>query len=466
MFPPVSRPALVASLLGLLAACGSRSTLTPSGADDTAGSGATGGQGGAGAGTSTPLPTGTAGAGGGAGGAPISCDTVVLDGLPRSPATHIGGAEQGAPRLVPIEADASRAALVYEEAEQLSFGTPKSASVALETPWGAWPDSLATSGLHFDHTGMSVGGGESGRISLLTRELSNPAVVPTGMFLWTPTAGQPGSEGQFFDDLSIGAPRLVAAGQSDWIAGFSLSTGGASERLALARLTSPIPSSTFAGDFACAKDAPLSGAALPWGEGYLLAISNGRPFGTCSDDQFSDSAPERLQVVLLPGPVNAPVLQAEYAESGTHVHQVLAAPSATGAWLAWERVPPGFEADPPAERRLQLFQIDAAGLPKTGKIITLDLGITGTPIGLATVGDLPVLATFRDSGDGGVVDVSVFGELGEPLGQITLPPEDGLFLELTVSLLGSPSGGHVLVAWGETGAQRRVRVARLACAGL
>lgn len=460
-----ARPSLLLVTLTALAACGSRSDLavgsdpegqggaTSTTGTDTATTATTATTSGTTTTSATVLPTGT-------------CDVLVIDGQPLSPTPMFDGFEQTLPWLVATEKDRSRAALAVAELGNLGADlAPQAASVAFDDPWGVWPDSLGKSVVHTPNLGFVAGDGEEGRISLLTTDEPNGLGQPTGMVVWFPTAGVAGAQGQYYDQQGAGYPLFVTANQAEWLAAFQQTFGGPVQHLSLARIDSPITSGSFAGSIACATDAALSGAALPWGDGFLLALSNGRPFNTCFDDPVADGPPSRVQIAVVQEDLTRFFLTAEYDEIKTYIFQVRAAPSKTGAWIAWERIP--FE--PPTGRRLALLQLDEDGFPVTGLVFEVPTGTIGTPISLASLGDLPALATTREDGAGGrLLDVQVFTEEGAPFGAITLSAEPGWEMDASLSLLAAPTGDRLLVAWSETASRSgagRVRVARLACVG-
>jgi hypothetical protein len=451
---PASTLAL-ATTLALTTACGSRSDLLTS-EPPAEGTGGT-----------TSTPTTTTGAGGaGAGGAdPLgTCDVLVLDGPPRSPEPAFEGWEQAVPWLTPIEASSSRVALSYLEAKSIPLTSLQTSSVAIDTPWGAWPDALGASAPHTPTLGFVAGPGSEGRLSLLTSDEPNNAGQATGMVVWFPPAGIPGAEGQYFDDLPPGAPTFVTAREGEWLAGFQRVLGDGLYHLSLARITSPLTTASFEPAAGCATFSTLSAAAVPFQQGFLLATSSGRPYGKCLTDDLTDGPPSWLHIVRLPGSVADPEVLVEYSWSDTYVFQVHAIPAATGTWLAWERLP----FAPPYERTVDLVQLDGDGYP-VGEHLAPVPGEVGVPFALAALGDRPVVAgTRQDAGGSRVLDVRVLTEQAEILGQITLTPDPGYLMDASVQLLGSPAGDRLLVAWAESPATagiRRVRVARLACAG-
>lgn len=451
------RPASAAALASTLAlsACGSRSDLL-SFEPPAEGTG----------GTASTLTTSTGAGGAGAGGGdPLgTCDVLVLDGPPRSPKPAFEGWEQAVPWLTPIEANTSRVALSYLEAKAIPITSLQASSVSLDAPWGVWPETLGASAPHTPTLGFVAGPGSQGRLSLLTSDEPNNAGQATGMVVWFPDAGIPGAQGQYFDDLPPGAPTFVTAREDEWLAGFQRVLGDGLYHLSLARITSPLTTASFEPAAACATFSTLSAAAVPFQQGFLLATSSGRPYGKCLTDDLPDGPPSSLHVVRLPGSVSDPEVLVEYSWSDTYVFQVHATPAAASTWLAWERLP----FAPPYERTVDLVQLDGDGHPVAEHLAPVP-GEVGVPFAITALGDRPVVAGTRQDASGSrVLDVRVLTEQAEILGQITLTPDPGYLMDASVQLLASPAGDRLLVAWAESPATagiRRVRVARLACAG-
>jgi hypothetical protein len=460
----------VAPLCLVLAACGARSSLLP-GEEAASGGGGSGGTasggGGAGPGTTSSTSVTTSSSGGGGAGGAVSgvCDGLVVDGPPLSP-TPLVGNKQAAPWLARTAKDGGAAALVYLETENQLGGFWQSSSAALPDAWGAWPAALGPSAIHGLTNGFAIGPGEDGRFSMLTSDEPNDAGGPTGMVMWAPKAGVSGAEGQFFDDVLPGFPVLASSNGDGHLAGFQRVVGGDLHHLELGWVTLGGPQLSFYDPAACSIFAPLSGEAIPVGEGFLAAFSSGRPFGSCLTDQFPDGPPTRVQIVTIPGhPVN-PTLMSEYDQPDQYVFQTHLAPTAGGAWAAWERIP--FE--PPFQRRIQLVRLDATGVPGGGAILEVGYGTVAAPFAIAGLGKRVAFATMVEASEAGPhVSVWLLDEDGSPLGQAAFQAEPGFFLDYSVTLLASPAGDHLLVAWSESSAinndDRRVVVARLACTG-
>jgi hypothetical protein len=395
----------------------------------------------------------------------VSCTALAVDGPPLSPIMAIAGGYQFSPWLARTEPDASRAAFVYVENPKPFGELVPVTSVALEDPWGAWPASLGPSAYHDVTDGFVIGPGREGRFSMLTTDVPNNAGnVPTGMVVWAPQAGVPGAEGQFFDDIPPGYPLFVTSNGASYLAGFQrLLADGGPYQLSLGRVSiGGADPYDFNAPIACAIDATLAGAAIPFGDGFLAAFSNGRPFGKCLTDDLADGPPSRLQISVMPSAPSKAALTFEADEPDTYVFQAHLTPANVGAWAAWERIPFG----PPLERRIQLLQLDGAGAPLSGKIIEVGFGTVGVPIAIASLGSLLVIATTNPTG---ALEVHVLAPDGSMVGETAFEPEQGFGMATSVALLGSLSADHLLVAWGEDSAinndDRRVRIARLACVG-
>ena len=459
-----SRLALLGSVAFglLLAACGSRSSLAPG---DASGEGGIGGGGGAG-GTGAGNPTSTSSSGGSGGSVTPPCNVLLVDGPPLSPVPAIGN-KQFVPWLVRTEPDGSRAALAYYEVQDPASEFLLSSSVALDDPWGPWPASLPTSASHGQTEGVVAGPASEGRFSMLTNDVpNNMGNVPTGMVVWTPVAGVPGMQGQYFDDVPPGSPVLVTSNGGEHLAGFQRAIGAGLQHLTLARISADGGPFSFGDSVTCALDTGLAGAAIPFGGGFLSALSNGRPYGSCLTDDLPDGPPTRLQIVSIPSSPATATLTYEQEQPASFVFQAHLTPAEGGAWAAWERIP--FE--PPYDRRIQLLQLDAAGFPVNGKVIEVDHGIVSAPLAIASLGSRVALATVRQlPGEVPVpvVGIHVLSEDGSLLAEAGFTAGEGFSLDYSVALLSSPAKDHLLLAWSESSAinndDRRVRVARLVC---
>ncbi len=400
----------------------------------------------------------------GGGSSPATCDKLVMDGAPISSDPSTPGWEQLWPRIVPIQNDGSQVGVTFLERPNGATKPYYATSIVMDNPWGTWPQNLGVSALHGANEGFVVGPGANGRFSMLTTDMPNNENVSKGMVVWFPNAGVAGAQGQFFDDLAHGYPLFVTHRAPEWLAGFHRKVTDELQHLGLARITSPVTSAAFDQAFACATYAGLSASAVPVADGFLVAMSNGRPFGHCLTDQFADGPPIHIQIVSLDKLGAVPVLRGEYTEADGYVFQVHTAKSVSGAWIAWEVIP--FQS--PFERRIRLMRLDATGTPTLAKPIHLDYGVVGVPFALTTLGDLPVLVMQGMTKNlGGLIDVRLLAENGDVLAAASIEADTGTTINASISTVGSPEGRHLLVAWDEDASNatpRRGRIARLACA--
>lgn len=459
-----SRSALCGSLplCLLLAACGARSSLLgPAGAEGDAGSG--------GAGNGSTSPGGGSTSPGGAGGSLIeSCPSFTLDGPPLSP-TPILGNHTFDPWLAPTEPDASRAGLVFIDHDSPQADTVfQVASVALDDPWGPWPSSLGASGLHGFAEGFVVGPDTGGRFSMLTTEEDCCGGAPVGMVVWSPQAGVAGAEGQFFNDVPPGRPLFVGENGGNYVAGFPRLLGENLHHLTLAGVVfGSGPATAAATTSACSLGISLSGAVAPLGGGFLLAQSNGRPFGKCLTDDLADAPASRVQIVSLSADTAEATLTFEADEPGTFISGIRLTPAPGGFWAVWERV----AFAPQVERRLQILRLDSAGVPLGDELLEVHWGLGSSPFAIASLGSLLALATV-DVGedDGPRIAIRVLDQSGGLGGEADFLFLEGLELDLGLGLLAAPGGDQLLVTWSESVTldddTRRVRLARLTCTEL
>ncbi len=387
-----------------------------------------------------------------------------MDGPPLSPIPGFAAGYQFTPWLASTEPLGARAGFVYIEHPTPFDEFLQVASVALDDPWGPWPTSLGPSAFHGLNDGFVIGAGDNGTFSMLTTdEPKNASNDPAGMVVWAPQAGSPGAAGQFFDDVPPGTPLLVTSNGERYLAGFQRLVGGDLRHLTLARvavggggLTSVETS------VACATGATLAGAAVPQGDGFMAAFSNGRPFGKCQTDDLIDGPPSRLQIVTMKDAPSNAMQVFEEDEPSTYILQVHLSPTNDGAWAAWERISNG----PPFERRIRLVHLDAAGSPVGGSTLEVGFGVVSAPFAIASLGARVAIATKTDAGGVGVI---ILGGDGEIVSQTSLDGGPGLEPDGSVRLLGSPSQSQLLVGWAESSTigndNRVVRLARLACAG-
>lgn len=448
---------LVSLLAGcfLVAACGAKSDLdSPDGSG-----GAPGGNGGGASvsGTGASGPQTATGTSSGTGGLEVVCDALEIEGPALSPAPWAPGTLQFSPALVRTELDGSGVAFVYTQGANVPGAMLNVASVVFDA-WGPWPSSLGQGTAVITASQYAVGGGQDGWFSVLAPDSFSPT-----MTVWTQAPAAMEATGQQWDDVPPSMPRFVTSDAQYAVAGLARPAGPGLSYMSVVYVPwgfLPTPDTVVA----CATDAALAGAATVLDGGLLWAVSNGRPFGKCLTDDLTDGPPTRIQIVKAKeDPLDANVTF-EQDDPSTYIFQIQLAPSSGGAWAAWERI----QFEPPLQRRIQLVQLDNAGLPVTGKIIELSTGVIGYPIALTSLGSRPVLATVTPT-DSGLLGLGVYvlSDNGELQTQTILVPDPGFEMGSGAALFGEPNGKRLLVAWDEISAvnndERRVRVERLLC---
>ncbi len=201
--------------------------------------------------------------------------------------------------------------------------------------------------------------------------------------------------------------------------------------------------------------APLAADALWSPNGYLLALSTSRPFGTCAD-AGADGPPTRLEIARLAEGSVQPQLR-EGFDVGAPVAQVRLVRRPQGAWLLWR-----------VSGSAQAGAVSALRLGPTGKAIGAPMEVV--PSGSATKGFTtaslgerlvvlwsdgvePPLArvSLRAFDESGVVSSASWVPV-PPLRQIGLP-----------ALVGSPDGAALVMAWTGDDGSTGVFVSRLDC---
>ncbi len=320
---------------------------------------------------------------------------------------------------------------------------------------------------HTPNLGFVAGPGSQGRLSLLTSDEPNNAGEATGMVVWFPDAGIPGAQGQYFDDQQPGCSHLRdcpirASGSpvSSRVLGdahYSTSPSRASPRRSRQPPSSPPP------------PAPPS------------APSPRRP---SPSSKASCSPPPAAARSASASPTTSPTAPRPGSRSSV-VQDALSDPEVLGG-IRCDRTPTSSRSTPPPPRRAPGSPGSASpsrpptSAPSTSSSSTATATpwpSTSPPSPARSESPSPSRPSAtapsspppgEDGAGGRLLDVRVLTEEAETLGQITLTPDPGYLMDASVQLLASPAGDRLLVAWAESPATagiRRVRIARLACAG-
>ena len=206
---------------------------------------------------------------------------------------------------------------------------------------------------------------------------------------------------------------------------------------------------------------PMFADAVPWGSGWLVALSNG---GALQDCQFPGIGwPDDVQIVFTDGKT--------FTETGTvgapgGATDVKMAARSDGAWVV-VGTPPGQVVNGMflGARITQSGEVDKM-FPVGGGDPNLENPMNGT-LTAASLGDQLAVAWIDFGGDKGpFIHVKVFDPDGNPTGQAQVFA--GTSLMGAPSLLGSPSGAELVLAWAETPDQGmndgdKIRAVRIDC---
>jgi hypothetical protein len=415
----VTRPAYACgSLLALVVGCGARTPLDPPGGDQAGGGG--------GATTTTSASTGTGGADAGACELVISGEPLGFDDLwPKNPSFW--------PRLTPVGDSPDRVAVVYRW-----DGYDKGVSLAdiAMSPWGAWgPDMFESAwGINTQNAGEHVVDSAPGnQIAVLTLVDASPA-----LYVIEPSAPS-------FESLTLRGgfgvrPLSVSRGAANHLVLYERTEGD--ERLGVLGRVGPGGLHEIDEAITCANG-PLSADAIPMASGYLAVVSAGRPFGTCLTSSVPSGPPGDMFVLRIEGG-----LEISSLVKGDPIEYLSIEPRIGGAWIVVRR----------KGGSLSWQAVDPAGFLETDT----------QP--LATPPDDAVIATTHAGAwlvagwadPFGTQELSVVATDGERILNLSIPggyhPPDG-----QLSLLGSPDGRYVLVAWSQVQEElwKEIRLARL-----
>jgi hypothetical protein len=466
LFP--ARYLLPAAACALLAACGARSTLQDSDAP---------GEGGAGGATTSTSPSTGSGAtsssstGTGAGGTVVACDSLAPDG---PPITTVGppGENGSRPRLVPASEDGQLAAVVLarQSLEGPAFPPVRIAHAAFE-PWGAWPASLGQ-----EYQVCSFGGDvlavapavPAAQPGFATLFYLPTNAFPSDMYLApaaeVKTTYDPYPQGVSWDAWEPAWPVALARGGAGHLAASQYLPGGpvSAAYLDLALIDAPGLGVTPIQAVACA-DVPFSADAVPVKDGFLLATAAGRNFGACLNDDGIPGPPDEVQVIHVDHDTGNLLLAATFEEPDPVAHVALAR-SAEGAWLVWQNN--GQSAfQPPA---IQAVRLDEAGAPAGPVFPAVAEGLTSGPFTAAALGPYLAVAWVEYASAGSpTLHIDVRDEKGAFMTEVSISAGAPSLYDPSLSLLASPDGAHLLLAWSTVdgpGAPAVPKVARFSCA--
>jgi hypothetical protein len=363
------------------------------------------------------------------------------------------------PRLT-IDAD-GQVGIVFEVERVLGpVAVPPRISMVSFGAWGAWPAALPSS------TDLAIAGGDNFVVS--SGSASGFAMA------WTQKVDISQNENGQFLAASIGpstptyagAPFLTTTSEPAFVSGLSTSTtygflnpvGANDGALAISVDVGGGPAITTTAS-GCATQAMVA-SGQPLADRALVAFSSSRTYGDCGLDDGVDSTPTHLQIVSLEASGKA-TLGTDLTMS-SEVRALATAPRSDGMWVV---------TDLDYSSALVAGPIGAMRVDATGAVASPMLSITQTaeyegPVAASSLADR-LLFAYQPSLQTKPAGIRV--ELIDDTGILTtaqIAPAT-LLIDSDMSVLGSPDGTHVLVAWadltGDGQQAGKVHVARLAC---
>jgi hypothetical protein len=435
---------LLLVLVAGLAGCGARSTLSDPPARAAAGGGGSVG---------TSGTTGTGGAGAGAGGtgggacAGLSWASPVVE-VEEDDAHHARR-----PMLAPSSDDGQQITVALQRSPLESPGPFAEMRHATFHPWLDWPASgvlgptfatyaspqldpeFAVTGAPGGMFGMLVGhGGLAASFSPRVDPFADSGAPTVGVAGTTPLFAARNGDSQIVGVLDAKGTLLVTQVRAGM--------GSFDTELTAA---------------ACSPQR-ISAAAVPYQDGFIVVTSNGagNTQSLCSAGPDAAGPPTRVDVILSSwGKPPAFVLG---VDAGAEVEEVAAAPHPEGVWAVWRTQQ--LTAVPPL--RAARFQVASAGVVGPGDVT--DPGDAPFDFAAAALGSRLAVAWKSDPANN-PPDLRV-RVLDASLGLVAAAALDnppGLIVP--TSLVGSPAGDSLVVAWTANGMAARARLARLDCIG-
>lgn len=325
------------------------------------------------------------------------------------------------------------AALVYAATPQGGMDAVPYVAHSFFEAWGDWPATDLPAGLQsFPMTEVAVGesyeGGELYAAMIAHDQLEFLPRTGNGAYPIFPilesfarplfvTRGSPGS-----DAFAIG----YTPNESQLVFGRADNLTGTFEAIA---------------DSGCAVT-PISAAGVQTSNGFWVAFSSSRPFGTCLDDNGQNTAATEVQVASLAGGAPPKLITSLVDESPDAVIrpivQVGMAKTNAGIWVVWKH-----------EMEIEVFGalLDETGLALTPPTAIGTTGAPDDPVGVTGLGDYLVLAstmyvkldphvrvTLIDASGAEHASGSAFGA------SLPKPPH---------ALLASPLADRFIVAFGD-----------------
>lgn len=426
---------------------GGGSVGSPAGGGGGTGGGVVGAGGSVGVGGAAGVP-GMGGFGGGL--VDPDCGTMVLDGI-RS--VDAGESFLSQPTLV--RTGPERVALLFDQEE--TSPPPISAHFLADLfffAWGDWPDQEPLEGEGFSSIRLLNGFAAAG-----VDEYTYTFFAPGDEFLesaGTYFAPQWGLGAYELLNLGpeLGRPLFIARGPgAERFIGYERGAG-VGNQLVAGRVTRELIPETHSG---CALD-PIAADGLRTDDRYIVAFSTSREFSSCMDDDGIDGPAHDLEVgVWVDG---QPAQRSARVDVGSSVIQVQ-----TVAHGEWVSVLFSAESDENGEW-VFVQRLDRTGEAPQGVVhpVTRMDDDSDRFAAAAWGGRYAVAKTMFNVTPPGIT-IELFDSPNELVASTAVIPNVDAGPRGAYSLLGSPDGSKLLVAWaGDTGPTNRIHVARLSCA--
>jgi hypothetical protein len=421
-------------------------------ADDATGPGAAGPGGSGGAASSGPSSGGAGGAGAGGGSSP--CESFVMAGPPvLVEPPNVG--DQDAPVLALSSDDADTATVAFRHAPYLDL-YPDEVAYASFPPWGTWPTAAvgpsahAISGLPQSFA-ISQSPGDSFNL------LSAPGDASVAGAWFVPRVAPPkASLGATMVSSAATRAAFVASKGTRHLLGHEGASAGGSSILAGVAASDPegggvVTLNVFLG---CASGGPMPAAAVPSGDGWLVAFANGASSPGCLDPELP-GPPHAIHVVHLLD--NGDYSTGAMLAQGGPIAQIAMAPRSDGAWIIWQRASGG-----------QIAPIEAVRLDVAGEVVLGPIDVAPSasePVSFAVdrLGDELAIA-YEFAGLNARAPGIVAGRVRDDGVLVAAGSLDGPILTGPPSVIGAPSGDRILVAFGVLGDHPEVGLVRFDCA--
>lgn len=223
--------------------------------------------------------------------------------------------------------------------------------------------------------------------------------------------------------------------------------------------TIPGPDATFGG-WTCSTQEMTGDAALV-GPSFLVAASSNLHVSVCGGP--ADGPPLAVQL-FLQQPPNSNGLSftaLDYVQLLEPVARVRLSPRSDGAWMLTQT-----RSSMGALSSIRAFRISTDAHAVDPGVDVVPPARTGFAV--ASRGDGFTLAWIEPPGTGGAaISVTLFDAAGKQVASVSIPLALGASVTDPVSLLTSPDGSTLLVAWSQhtPGSDDLVHVARIGCPG-